>query len=48
MNDKLTQIYNIIGTLRVDGWENYEKLTYIKFMLEKLMKENDAIKEKGE
>lgn len=31
------QIKELLGTLRVDGWENFEKLVYIKLLIEKLI-----------
>lgn len=44
MNEKLALILNTLGSMRVDGWENLEKLVYIKLLIEELMKNN----EKGE
>lgn len=44
MNEKLALILNTLGSMRVDGWENHEKLVYIKLLIEELMKNN----EKGE
>lgn len=44
MNEKLALILNTLGSMRVDGWENHEKLVYVKLLLEELMKDD----EKGE
>ena len=41
MVEKLKQIYAVIGTLKVEGWENYEKLVYIKLLIDKLIKETE-------
>lgn len=39
MNEKLALILNTLGSMRVDGWENFEKLVYVKLLVEELMKE---------
>lgn len=39
MNEKLALIFNTLGSMRVDGWENFEKLVYVKLLIEELMKE---------
>lgn len=36
--EELEQIRQVLGTLKVDGWENYEKLVYVKLILDKLIK----------
>lgn len=35
--EELNKIKELLGTLRVDGWENFEKLVYIKLLIEKLI-----------
>lgn len=39
MNEKLAIILNTLGSMRVDGWENYEKLVYVKLLIEELIKD---------
>lgn len=40
--EELNKIKELLGTLRVDGWDNFEKLVYIKLLIEKLMKPETA------
>lgn len=40
--NELNKIKELLGTLRVDGWENFEKLVYIKLLIEKMMKPETA------
>lgn len=40
--EELNKIKELLGTLRVDGWENFEKLVYIKLFIEKLISEKMA------
>ncbi len=42
--EELNKIKELLGTLRVDGWENFEKLVYIKLLIEKLMTKTIADK----
>ena len=35
--EELKKIKELLGTLHVDGWENFEKLFYIKLLIEKLI-----------
>lgn len=44
--NELNKIKELLGTLRVDGWENFEKLVYIKLLIEKLISENMAAETK--
>lgn len=37
--NELKKILEILGTLNVSGWENIEKLVYIKLIIEKMIKE---------
>lgn len=39
MNEELASILNTLGSMRVDGWENHEKLVYVKLLIEELMKD---------
>lgn len=39
MDEKLALIMNTLGSMRVDGWENHEKLVYVKLLLEEIMKD---------
>lgn len=41
MND-LKKILELLGTLNISGWENIEKLVYIKLLLEKMMKDAEG------
>lgn len=36
MNEKIEQIISILGSMRVDGMANFEKLVYVKLLLENL------------
>ena len=40
--EELKKIKELLGTLHVDGWENFEQLVYIKMLIEKLMKPETA------
>ena len=44
--EELNRIKELLGTLRVDGWENFEKLVYIKLLIEKLISEKMAAETK--
>lgn len=44
--EELNRIKELLGTLRVDGWENFEKLVYIKLLIEKLISEKMAVETK--
>jgi len=44
--EELNKIKELLGTLRVDGWENFEKLVYIKLLIEKLISEKMAAETK--
>lgn len=47
MRDKLTKLYNVLDALRVDGWENFERLLYAKLLIEQLIKDAPP-EDKGE
>ena len=36
MNEKIEQIISILGSMRVDGMANFEKLVCVKLLLENL------------
>lgn len=38
--NELNKVLELLGTLNVSGWENIEKLVYIKLIIEKMMKED--------
>ncbi len=39
MREKLTRLYNVLDALKVDGWENFERLVYAKLIIEQLIKD---------
>lgn len=42
MNEKIEQIISILGSMRVDGMANFEKLVYVKLLLENLKVKEDT------